>query len=86
MIYVTQDQMSTSAWPRLAGHSPTNRQNIRLRKSDSAFTAIDLEQTRLSGWRTAESHAAGRTQPGNRSMGPMQPVARKKVEARNEHP
>jgi len=35
MIYVTQDQMSTSAWPRLAGHSPTNRQNIRLRKSDS---------------------------------------------------
>jgi len=31
-----------------------------------ALTPIDLEQTRLSGWWTAESHAAGRTQPGNR--------------------
>jgi len=31
MIYVTQDQMSTSAGPRLAGHSPINRQNIRPR-------------------------------------------------------
>jgi len=62
MIYVTQDQMSTSAWPRLAGHSPANRQNIRLRTNA------------IIGWRTAESHAAGRTQPGNRSIGPTQPV------------
>jgi len=74
MIYVTQDQMSTSAWPRLAGHSPTNRRNIRLR-----INAIIWMANRQKSCRGQNSTR----QPidGSDAAGSAQ-----EVEARNERP
>src|SRR5436309_13948161 len=73
MIYVTQDQMSTSARPRLAGHSPTNRQNIRLRTNAIIWMANRRKSCR--GQNSTRQPIDGSDAAGR---------ARKKVEAQNE--